>query len=129
MRGVEDYFRALLVVQGDEYWVSRILGGAARWFFDTLKNMLTVGLLLAIADKTGSIPLKVLGQVATGMLVVTAMVPTRGWHLDPLHPLKSEPARIIGMVTAKLLIAAVAVALIYFEIEPALDALVGWNQK
>jgi hypothetical protein len=66
MPGAEEYFRSLLVVQGDEYWLSRILGGAARWFFDTLKNMLTVGLLLAIADKTGSAPLKALGQVATG---------------------------------------------------------------
>jgi hypothetical protein len=49
MPGVEEYFRSLLVVQGDEYWLSRVLGGVARWFFDTLKNMLTVGLLLAIA--------------------------------------------------------------------------------
>lgn len=129
MRGVEDYFRDLLVVQGDEYWVSRILGGAARWFFDTLKNMLTVGLLLAIADKTGSAPLRVLGQVATGMLVVTAMAPTRGWYLSPLHPVKSEPVRILGAVTIKLLIAAVALALLYFEIKPAMEALVGWNEK
>jgi hypothetical protein len=112
--GVEEYFRGLLVVEGEEYWLSRILGGAARWFFDTLKNMLTVALLLAIADKTGSMPLKVLGQVATGMLVVTAMAPTRGWYLDPLHPLKSEPVRILGAVTVELLIVAVALALMYF---------------
>ena len=83
--GLKSNLRSLLVVQGDEYWLSRILGGPARWFFDTLKNMLTVGLLLAIADKTGSMPLKVLGQVAVGMLVLTAMGPTRGWYLDPLH--------------------------------------------
>ena len=129
MRGVEEYFRGLLVVQGDEYWLSWILGGAARWFFDTMKNMLTVGLLLAIADKTGSMPLKALGQVASGMLVLTAMAPVRGWYLDPLHPVKSELVGVLGIVTVKLLIAAVAVALIYFEIRPALDALVGWNEK
>jgi hypothetical protein len=129
MRGVQEYFRGLLVVQGDEHWLSRILGGAARWFFDTLKNMLTVGLLLAIADKTESAPLKILGQVATGMLVVTAMAPTRGWYLDPLHPLKSEPVRILGAVMIKLLIAAVVLTLMYFEIRPTLEALAGWNEK
>jgi hypothetical protein len=80
-------------------------------------------------SETGSAPLKVLGQVAIGMLVVTAMAPTRGWYLNPLHPLKSEPVRILGAVTAKLLIAAVAVALMYFEIRPALEALAGWNEK
>jgi hypothetical protein len=129
MPGVEDYFRNLLVVQGDEYWLSRVLGGAARWFFDTLKNMLTVGLLLAIADKTESAPLKILGQIASGMLVVTAMAPTRGWYLDPLHPLKSEPVRILGAVTTKVLIAAVVLTLMYFEIRPALEVFVGWNEK
>ena len=120
MPGAEDYFRSLLVVQGDEYWFSRILDHAGRWFFDLLKNMLTVGPLLAIADKTDSMPLKVLGQVATGMLVVTAMAPTRGWYLDPLHPLKRAPLSILGAVTIKLLIAAVALALLYFEIKPAM---------
>jgi hypothetical protein len=77
MRGVKEYFRSLLVIE-DEYWLSRLLGGAAQWFFDTLKNMLTVGLLLAIADKTESAPLRILGQIASGMLAVTAMAPTRG---------------------------------------------------
>jgi fructose-specific phosphotransferase system IIC component len=129
MPGIEEYFRGLLVVEGDEYWVSRILDRVGRWFFDLLKNMLTVGLLLAIADRTGSAPLKILGQIATGMLLVTAMAPTRGWHLDPLHPLKSEPISILGAVTIKLLIGGVAIALIYFEIRPALDAFAGWNEK
>jgi hypothetical protein len=91
--------------------------------------MLTVGLLLAIADKTESAPLKILGQVASGMLVVTAMAPTWGWYLDPLHPLKSEPIRIFGAVTTKVLIAAVVLTLMYFEIRPALEVFVGWNEK
>ena len=63
------------------------------------------------------------------MLTVAASAPMRSWHLDPLHPVKGELVGILGTVTIKLLIAAVALALMYFEINPALDALVGWNRE
>lgn len=130
MKGIwgRDYFRGLLVIQ-KEYRVSRVIGGVTRWFFDILKNMLTAGVLLAIADKTESPALHVLGTMATILLALFVLTPTQGWYLDILHPVKSEAARIFGAVAAKMLIGLVAIWLIYFEIRPAIEAIAEWNHK
>ena len=85
----QDYFRGLLVTQ-KELWVGRIVGDATRWIFDVLKNMLTAGVLLAMADKTGSPTLGALANAATGLLGLFVLAPTERWYLDPLHPVKNE---------------------------------------
>jgi hypothetical protein len=123
-----DYFRGVLVIRKD-ILVPRVMGDVARWFFDALKNMLTAGLLLAMARKTESPALQVLAWLATGLLGAIALTPTQGWYLDPLHPVKSEAVRIAGAVTARMLMGAVVIGLTYFEIKPAIEAIAGWNQK
>jgi hypothetical protein len=101
----------------------------ARWFFDVMKNMLTAGALLAIAEKTGSPALGALANVATGLLALFVLTPTQGWYLDILHPVRNEAVRIAGAVAVKALIAAIIIWLAYFEIRPAIIAIAGWNQK
>jgi|SRR5271154_800941 len=125
---IGNYFFGLLVVK-DEYWVARIIGGGTRWFFDLLKNVIAVGVLVAIADKTGSPTLHLLSRVATGLLGVFAMTPTLGWYLDILHPVRSEPVPIGALVTTKVLIMLAVVWLAYFELPAAIEAVAHWNQK
>jgi hypothetical protein len=125
---IRDYFRGLVVAQRD-YWLPRALDGAARWFFDVLKNMLTAGVLLAIAQKTESPALGALANVATGLLAVFVLTPAQGWYLDILHPVKSEAVRIAGAVAVRTLIGGVIIWLAYSEIRPAIIAIAGWNQK
>ena len=125
---VWDYFRKVLITQED-VWVPRVVGTVARWFFDVLKNMLTVGVLLAMADKTGSPTLRVLAAVSTGLFVLFVLVPTQRWYLDPLHPVKNESVRLAGIVVVRLIIGSVLLGLVYFEIRPAIELVAEWNSK
>jgi hypothetical protein len=127
-RKARDYFRGILVTHED-VWVPRVVGAVTRWFFDVLKNMLTAGVLLAMADKTGSPTLRVLAAVSTGLLGLFVLTPSQGWYLDILHPVKNELVRLAGIVVVRALIGTVAITLIYFEIRPAIEAVAEWNLK
>ncbi len=89
----------------DDYWLPRALSGAARWFFDVLKNMLTAGVLLAMAEKPEAQRWGARLR-ATGLLAVFVLTPTQGWYLDILHPVKNETVRIVGAFAVRMLIGA-----------------------
>jgi hypothetical protein len=101
----------------------------AKWYFDFVKNAITVGALMAIAKRTHSAPIYALAVLSFIVLGTYVVAHIQSWHFEPFHGfhnsrLASAAGLILWVIVATALIAGVQYILI-----TAIDAIVDSNTK
>jgi hypothetical protein len=81
----QQYLRDGFVPHPMDIQVSGWIGALAKWYFDFLKNVITVGALMALAKKTHSVPIYALGILSFSILNGYALSYISSWHFEAFH--------------------------------------------
>jgi hypothetical protein len=104
---------------------------STKWYFDFVKNTITVGVLFALAKKTNSIPIYSLAWVSFCMLGLYIVHNIHSWHFEPFHGFKNARPRfahIAGMILWVIFATCLTFGVQYFLIT-AIYAIVDANTK
>jgi hypothetical protein len=73
-----------------EYWVAEKIQSLTKWIFDLFRNAIVAGVLNYLADKSGSLSLKIAAAVASGALLAYCITYLNIFALRLFHPLKNQ---------------------------------------
>lgn len=97
---IEEYFEGIYSRnQNADLDVAKDIRAFAKWCFDFLRNILIVGLLQYMAQKTHSVTMARIADGALFLLMAYAWSYFFGWGIRPFHFLKNKKAeRIISVI-------------------------------
>jgi hypothetical protein len=100
-----------------------------KWYFDFVKNLLTVGALMAIGKKTHSVPVSGVAWLSFVVLGIYVVHHVHAWHFQPFHIFgNSRRALAAGLIFWSLFAGLITLG-IQVAMFTAIDAIVNSSAK
>jgi hypothetical protein len=95
----QQYLRAGFVPHPVDIQTNQLMFRFAKWYFDLVKNTITVGALLALGGKTHNETINLIGWLSFGVLGSYIFLNITSWHFELFHPwCHSKFASVAGRV-------------------------------
>jgi hypothetical protein len=102
----QNYLMNAVWLSAPDVWASKVVSAVCKWGFDFLRNAMIAGVLRYLADRSESLTLKIIADVAMLLLVAYCTHFVFALHLQPFHPLKNKKlARVLNALFTGLLVA------------------------
>jgi hypothetical protein len=123
-----NYAKGIIVVNDDNTG-HFLIRSFAKGYFDLLKNLIAVGVLMAIARKIDNIALDIVTTLSLVVIVLHLATFTQTWRINILHG--SNMPRLESAVTLffRYALTGVSMLIIWYGIMPAVYAVMAWNTK
>ena len=113
----------VLFTESGDYWAAGKIQSVSKWIFDVLKNAMVAGTLKYLAEKSGSLTLKICADVAFLALLAYCSAFNNTFMFRFFHPLKNQQLTFILDVIVSLAIILPLALAIYGAIPTAIDAI------
>jgi hypothetical protein len=126
----QQYLRDGFIPHPVDIQTSAQLRALAKWFFDFVKNAITVGALMALGKKTNSNLIELLAWLSFGVLNGYVLSYTQTWHFEPFHSFRNSRPRFAATgIIVWLIIIGVFILGVQYILMTAINAIVDSNTK
>jgi hypothetical protein len=125
----QQYLRNGFVPHPVDIQTNQLMFRFAKWYFDFVKNTITVGALLALGRKTHNEAINLIGWLSFGVLGCYIVLNINSWHFELFHPWgHSKFASVAGRVLWTIVAASITFGA-QFLLLRAINAIVDGSMK